>query len=282
MEKTNVPQGISWELIVVNNACTDDTDRVLEKFRDRLPLKRLFESNAGQTYARNCAINAAQGKLMIWTDDDVLVDHQWIQNYLHASEEYEDATFFGGQILPWFEGTPPRWLAQHWRSVESAYAVRDLGSEHREFTYEMLPYGANFAVRTETQRKYLFDVNIGLRPGSTIRGDETTLLKKMLDDELGGMWIPEAKVQHFIPKTRQTTNYLWNYAIGQGQGQQQQHSFQQMNAKQLFGKPRWLWRATVTAACHYYFHRCFAGPAKWLPDMMKYGRLRGALARLPK
>ena len=115
-----------------------------------------------------------------------------------------------------------------------------------------------------------------------MRGDETTLLKKMLDDELGGMWIPEAKVQHFIPKTRQATNYLWKYAIGQGQGQQQQHAFQQMNAKHLFGKPRWLWRATVTAACHYYFHRCFAGPAKWLPDMMKYGRLRGALAQLPK
>ncbi|MDB4695140.1 glycosyltransferase [bacterium] len=280
MRQLVVPSAVTWELLVVNNNCTDQTDAVISRFSECLPIRRLFEAKPGQTYARNCAINAARGELMIWTDDDVLVDRQWLQNYLHASAEYADASFFGGQILPWFDGTPPKWLERHWREVESAYAVRDLGNTHQDFTHETLPYGANFAVRMDTQRKYLFDVGIGLRPGSTMRGDETTLLKQMLDDGLEGMWIPEAKVQHFIPKSRQTTNYLWKYAIGQGQ--QVQRSSRAINEKHLLGKPRWLLRATMLASSHYYYSRCFGGPADWLPPMMKYGRLYGRLSNLPQ
>ena len=280
MRNLVVPPRVRWELLVVNNNCTDQTDTVISSFSERLPIRRIFEPQPGQTYARNSAINAARGELMIWTDDDVLVGCDWLQNYTAASAKYADASFFGGQILPWFEGSPPEWLATHWRSVESAYAVRDLGSQHQKFTNQMLPYGANFAVRMDKQRKYSFDVNIGLRPGSTMRGDETTLLKQMLDDGLEGMWIPEARVQHFIPKTRQTTKYLWNYAIGQGQ--QIQKSSRVINQRHLLGKPRWLWRATMQASIQYHFSRCFGGPADWLPLMMKYGRLYGRLSNSPQ
>src|SRR6476646_2177582 len=56
MTKLDVPAGTTWELIVVNNNCSDDTDRVLEEFRDRLPLVRLTESKPGKSHAANLAV----------------------------------------------------------------------------------------------------------------------------------------------------------------------------------------------------------------------------------
>ena len=43
MTDLDVPTGMTWELIVVNNNCSDDTDSVLADFHNRLPLVRLFE-----------------------------------------------------------------------------------------------------------------------------------------------------------------------------------------------------------------------------------------------
>ena len=72
------PPGTEWELLVVNNNCTDGTDQVLSGFEGRLPLRRVFESRPGQSNARNAAVGAARGEFILWTDDDVLVDPNWL------------------------------------------------------------------------------------------------------------------------------------------------------------------------------------------------------------
>src|SRR5437763_8482181 len=72
------PDGISWELIIINNNATDDTDTVIDSFVDRLPIRREFEIRQGQSHARNRAIDVANGDYVIWTDDDVIVDVGWL------------------------------------------------------------------------------------------------------------------------------------------------------------------------------------------------------------
>src|SRR2546430_8190934 len=49
-------------LPIFNNACTDDTDSVIASFGDRLRLRRIFESTAGLSPARNRAIREVRGK----------------------------------------------------------------------------------------------------------------------------------------------------------------------------------------------------------------------------
>ncbi len=98
-----VPAGLDWELLVVNNRSTDDTDEVLKKYESALPLRRLFEPQQGLSHARNCAIAAAQGELLLWTDDDVLVDADWLGQLVRAANSHPTAAYFGGPIDPWFE-----------------------------------------------------------------------------------------------------------------------------------------------------------------------------------
>src|SRR5688500_2534010 len=55
MQQLVVPKGTSWEIVVVNNRCTDNTDEILAKYAGALPLRRVFEDKQGQSHARNAA-----------------------------------------------------------------------------------------------------------------------------------------------------------------------------------------------------------------------------------
>jgi hypothetical protein len=45
------PENVDWELVVVNNNCTDNTDDVIAKFSDRLPIRRVIEEQQGLSNA---------------------------------------------------------------------------------------------------------------------------------------------------------------------------------------------------------------------------------------
>lgn len=273
-----VPPGVEWELLVVNNNCTDDTDAVLAKYAGQLPIRRLFEERPGQCQARNRALDEARGDVILWTDDDVLVDPCWLSAYARAVQEQPEIGFFGGPIRPWFEQDPPAWLQAVWPVVQSAYATRDLGEAPCDFEMRRLPFGANFAVRTELQRRYRYDPNVGLRPGSTLRGDEIGVLRGMLRDGICGRWVPDAPVRHYIPAMRQTTAYLRGYFFGQGQYRAIESKDSEVVSPKLFGRPRWLWRSAVQNEFSYRIRRCLSSPEKWINALIESSIAWGQLA----
>ena len=117
---------IDWEILVVNNNSTDETDDIIEKHVKNLPIRRLFETKAGKSHALNHAIREAQGDYILWTDDDAIVDRNWVSAYAEAFRRWPDAVFFGGPVLPWFDQDPPKWLNEETLPiVASAYAIRD-------------------------------------------------------------------------------------------------------------------------------------------------------------
>src|SRR5205809_6816608 len=71
ISRCRIPCGVTFELIVVNNNSTDDTDKVVNAWRGRLPIVYIEEKQDGQNHARNAGICVARGKLVVFTDDDV-------------------------------------------------------------------------------------------------------------------------------------------------------------------------------------------------------------------
>ena len=119
MTHLRVPSEIDWELLAVNNKCTDGTDQVIASYGGRLPLRRLYEPSSGKSYACNLAVREADGDYILWTDDDVLVDADWIAAYGRAFCRYPTAAVFAGRIDPWFAGKTPLWLSQVFPPVAS-------------------------------------------------------------------------------------------------------------------------------------------------------------------
>ena len=270
-----IPRDVEWELLVVNNNSTDATAEVLESFATRVPVRAVLEVEPGLSNARNRAVREATGEYILWTDDDVLVDEQWMSAYHNAFLRWPEAAIFGGNVEPWFAGTPPQWLLRVWSRVATAYASRELGEQSVSLSNEVLPFGANFAVRTVEQRRYLYDPRLGVKPGSVMGGEETTVVKSMLADGIVGRWVPAARVRHYIPEARQTIEYLRKYYRGYGEYCARQDATT-TNAK-LLGAPRWLWREAFTEETKYRLHRYVSQPEVWIAYLIASSQAWGQL-----
>jgi len=217
LQELVIPPGVEWEVLVVNNNCSDDTDVVIDRHAARLPLRGVHEPKQGIANARNAAVRAARGDMIFWTDDDVLVDPQWLSEYCAAVRQWPEVVFFGGPIAPWFETPPPAWMVANWPRVRDMFGEWRFTESAKEIDIQSLPFGSNYAVRTDVQSGYRYDSNLG-HIGDTPRfGEETAVLRQMFLDGHRGRIIPSARVRHFIPQHRLTLDYVcrWYFALGQ-------------------------------------------------------------------
>ncbi len=280
MGKLVIPTQISWELIIVNNNCTDTTDEVITKHQAHLPIRRLSEPQQGKTFALNCASQAAEGDYIIWTDDDVLVEPDWIAHYAEAFEQWPKASLFGGPVKPFLAGAPPNWLLDvlSVSQVGDVYAAIDLGTKPIRLNMGKEPYGVNWAVRIEDQRRYLYDTDLGPGPKTKIGYEETNVIQRMFEDGLEGRWVPKALVTHYIPESRQTIKYIRWYHRGQGG----------YKALQRYGKNNYpsykakiiLVKGIIKSELRYrIYRRMHKNPELWIKALIKSSQAWGQLNR---
>lgn len=278
-----VPDGLDWQVLVVANACSDETPEVLADHEDRLPLRWVREEKPGHSHARNRAVEEAEDDHIVWTDDDVRVDPGWLQAYATAFDRWPGAAFYGGPIEPVFEGTPPSWLPEAFEALEpvrAAYAERSLGPEPFAIeTREELPYGANMAFPMRVQREHRYDPRLGRAGSDLVGGDEVAVLESLVADGRAGRWVPDAKIRHVISPDRQSLSYLRRYF--RDQGRVAEPLPEDRPVPELFGEPRWALRAAVEEEVKYRLKRLTAGPREWMPHMIEASFARGALAGPP-
>lgn len=216
-----VPEGLCWEFIVVDNGSSDDTASVVSSFAARLPIRRVVEDRAGLSWARNCGVRAARGQYICWTDDDVRIDSQWLAAYVAAFRRHGEAAVFGGRVLPELQGPTPGWFAALHREwpITTMLAQRDFGDDVLPITFSggRTPYGANFAVRAREQKAHLYNVELGASPDFKRVGEETDVIYRILMAGGEGWWVPDAKVNHLIPSKLQSYRHVYNYAARAGE-----------------------------------------------------------------
>ena len=79
--------GRTWEVIVVDNNSKDHTKAVVEEAQRAWPLLRYeFEGAQGLSHARNHGIACARGDVILFTDDDVLPEPDWLETTLAGLE----------------------------------------------------------------------------------------------------------------------------------------------------------------------------------------------------
>lgn len=69
-----------WEIIVVNNRCTDGSMAVIDSFRTRMRNLRVVDAldKQGAGYAMNVGARAARGELLAFCDADDVVGDGWV------------------------------------------------------------------------------------------------------------------------------------------------------------------------------------------------------------
>ncbi len=240
MRTLQIPSDVDWELLVVNNNCTDQTDTVIEKYEGDLPIRRLFEARPGHSHARNRALAEMHGDLLLWTDDDVLVDPKWLAAYDEAAQKWPHAAYFGGPVEPLFESEPPSWIMENLDLLHGPLALIDLGATCRHMLEKEYPFGANMAFRRSLIEEMRFDTSLGRVGNVLVSGDDLEFVSRLKRREMPGLWIPSALVHHHVPTRRMTESYVWDWCVGAGITEVITPG--DIHVKTVFGLPRWALR----------------------------------------
>jgi glycosyltransferase involved in cell wall biosynthesis len=280
MTRLAIPDGITWELLVVNNASTDDTDAVVASFEGRLPLRPLHEPEPGLSNARNRALAEARGAYLLFTDDDCLVDSGWLVGYVTAIRQCPGAAVLGGPIEPSFEGDTPAWLPRVLDRVGAVYGRQTLGDAPVALTAERAgegPYGGNMGFRREALLQVGgFDPALGVRHGRYAIGEETEVVRRVLAAGHEGWWTPEARVRHRIPRSAQTLAYVRRWMVGAGR--YRALSYRRDGVSPPYQSPPWLLARVVRHEALFHLRRRVAAPEVWITDLIRASQARGQLA----
>lgn len=210
---SRMPASTSWEVLVVDNNSTDQTRHVVERFQSQYPgrFRYIFESRPGKSNALNTAIHQTEARILAFMDDDVQVEPDWLHMLTRIFDDPQYAGA-GGRILPESEFTPPRWLGTSERYALAPLAMFDLGPTAGGL--QEPPFGTNMAFRHEVFMRYGdFRRDLGPRPGSEIRSEDTEFGMRVLQGGERLWYEPGAVVHHAIARSRVTRNYFlkWWY-----------------------------------------------------------------------
>ena len=205
------------QFVIVDNGSTDETQRVLREWESRLPLLSIYEPTAGKNICLNRAIEHATGDYVIFTDDDVVADPNWITAYHAAVKRWPEELLFGGAITPRFPPGTPTWVA----TASSRHAV--LYSEYspagKEGPTESIPIGPNMMVKQSVFERFRFDESIGPAGKNYAMGSETEFLVRVkANTKCNYMFVPESHVQHVVRDEQITEKWIAGRAFRAGRG----------------------------------------------------------------
>lgn len=209
----------NYEIILVDNNCTDNTKDELARFRATWPdvdLKYFLETNQGLSYARNRGIKEATGDILVYVDDDAFVNKNYLSNYFDLFLRRKDIDAAGGPIIPHYEGgNEPSWMTYHLKRLLTGYLY--FGNTEKDFPGDNFPGGGNSAYRKEVfERVGLYNVDLGRKGGDLGGGEEKDIFAKMKASGMRFVYTPGSILHHSIPQYKLEENYFNRVTCGIG------------------------------------------------------------------
>jgi len=198
--------GYDHELVVVDNGSTDRTRAVVEAWAAAHPdVRYVLDPVPGLAHARNTALAAARGTLIVFTDDDVRPAEDWLDCVVAEFAGDPELGLLGGRVLLAHDGL-------------QAVSYQP-STERRRFTW---PASGNFAIGANMAfRREVFECIGGfderLGAGRFFAGaEEVDVFYRAMKAGYTQLYAPEAVVVHDHGRT--TVQQACRMEFGYGKG----------------------------------------------------------------
>jgi glucosyl-dolichyl phosphate glucuronosyltransferase len=210
-----------YEVIVVNNNSTDNTEEICKAFIQSHSNARFYFTNEiqqGSSFARNTGATLVQSPILCFMDDDAIADNDYLEKITIFFEQYPDCGGLGGRIIPKYIPAEPKWMSHYVSSLVGHFHYSDTVSV---FSANRYPLESNMIIRKKD-----FDTIGGFNtslPGvaGTLRiggeGKDFFLRLKALGRNI--YYDPEIRVQHVVETAKLTHEYMYRVASGIGRGE---------------------------------------------------------------
>lgn len=206
------PAGWSVRIMVMANACSDDTLDWLETRQHGLPLLADHEPTPGKSHALNRALSRIDSDCVTFVDDDHRVDAGYIEAVCAAFEGHPEAALLCGRILPDWDGSEPDWARDTgpYRVYPLPVPRFDLGDEAIEVpTGKAIPGGGNLAVRSAwLARIGSFSTELGPQGHNLGGAEDIEWVKRGLALGARLIYAPDMVQYHFVDGARLRTGYV--------------------------------------------------------------------------
>jgi len=195
--------GHSFEIVVVDNSPESSARDIVDAFAASTPIRVRYiaETRTGIAMARNTGVAAAGGDFIAFLDDDlVAVTPDWLQALLRHGLAGAQLVF--GPIEPYFEPDANPALRAVQRLFRRQLDLSDGADITRLHSY-MSTSNSFFDKRACFATATPFAVEL-----DGLGGEDTQVLLDLVRQGKKLVWASSAQVKEFVPKSRNTVNYL--------------------------------------------------------------------------
>tara|TARA_R110001583_G_scaffold105202_1_gene252646 strand:+ start:12812 stop:13741 length:930 start_codon:yes stop_codon:yes gene_type:complete len=225
---------------VIENGGEFGAADVVESFKDKIPVKYSYLDEGNLSLARNRGVELSTADVLIFFDNDMTFYPYSLTRYIDNFKQYGDAYFYGGALEPDYQKMPEDWLVPFLPNSAKGFSLGENVVEHNKPDF----LGGNHAVF----RKHLIDIggyDSGCAVGnnSGLVGEETRLQQKLLDKGIKGLYVPGARVKHYVPS--QNCSKEWILQRARRHGLTMGISYPENGYKKLFGIPIYHFRIII-------------------------------------
>jgi glycosyltransferase involved in cell wall biosynthesis len=207
-----VPTHVAWEVVVVDNASTDNTRQVARQEWNacggKAPFQVVDQPEAGLSNARQKGIDAARYEYLLFCDDDNWLSQDYVRTAYQIMEANPKIGALGGYGMPECEIEPPDWMQPFIKS----YAVGPQREKNGSLETGGVVYGAGSVYRKAGLLNLTangFRSLLSDREGEKLTSGGDFELCYALTLAGYEIWYDERLVfRHFIPRERMTWNYV--------------------------------------------------------------------------
>lgn len=214
-----------WELLLVDNASRPAVAASVS-LKWHPNGRHIREEDLGLTPARMRGIHEAQGQLLVFVDDDSILEASYLELAMAIGRSRPDLGCWGaGYIEPAYEKPPPEWLAAYDSALAIRRLDRDLWANIPALNHS-LPWGLGMCLRQAVAVQYASrcqkdNVRRSLdRSGQSLASCGDTDIA-LLTCELGNgtAVFTGLKITHLIPERRTTLQYMSRLLEGKAESQ---------------------------------------------------------------
>lgn len=190
----------NFEVVIIDNAPSDDSTEHL--VRQKYPQAHYVrELRPGLSWARNRSILEANGEIIAWTDDDVIVDPGWLMALVKAYADNPEAVAVTGLVVPYELETESQWLFERHGGFNRGFERKAWRVWNNTITWHLLGAGqygtgANMSFRRSVfARIGSFDPALGA--GTVTQGaEDLEMFFRVLKEGYELVYEPAALVRH--------------------------------------------------------------------------------------
>ena len=183
-----------YEVIVVNNNSTDNTQEFAENFiREYENFSIVVETQQGLSHARNLGYKEAKADWVAYIDDDEMVMENYVERILYVINNY-DFDCFGGVYLPRYKYGRSRWFKNEYET-KNQRTLSLIGEVPDDFYL----VGGNFIVKKSLLEELGgFSPDLGVKGNKYSYGEENFLQRQLrkINKKIG--FDPELIAEHTI------------------------------------------------------------------------------------